>query len=224
MISLSFPVGAGFVAEHLCAGVFIGNRDFEQVQQTDLDSTTQSFFTSVIDYKKRTVTTTAKGPFTYTHTAAFRDCLGCTILADITEAEFRSSSPAATCTDIDPDNKQNQPWPVGDSLGGEIPAGINSEKLSQALDNAFSEPDPEKQRSTRAVVVVYDGQLIAERYAPDISQDTPLHAWSMTKSITSARIGILVKQGKLSVDQPATVPEWHAADDSRSVITLNHLL
>ncbi|MBT3227094.1 MAG: hypothetical protein HN580_10435 [Deltaproteobacteria bacterium] len=69
-IRFTGPVGAGFVAGHLCAGVFVAKRDFEEVQQTDLDSTQQSVFSSVIDYQNRSVTTTMNGPFSFSKTAA----------------------------------------------------------------------------------------------------------------------------------------------------------
>ena len=44
----------------------------------------------------------------------------------------------------------------------------------------------------------------------------------MTKSITNALVGILVKEGKLDVQEPAPVTEWR--QDNRSKITLHHLL
>ena len=48
--------------------------------------------------------------------------------------------------------------------------------------------------------------------------------WSMTKSVTNALIGILVKQGKLSLDQLAPVPEWSDPADPRHAITLDQLM
>jgi hypothetical protein len=36
------------------------------------------------------------------------------------------------------------------------------------------------------VVVVYDGRLVAERYAPGFHKDLPLLGWSMAKSVSSA--------------------------------------
>jgi len=44
----------------------------------------------------------------------------------------------------------------------------------------------------------------------------------MSKSITAALIGILVKRGKLNVNAPAPVPEW--ADNEKRKITLKNLL
>ena len=46
----------------------------------------------------------------------------------------------------------------------------------------------------------------------------------MTKSVTGALTGILVKQGKLAIDAPAPVPEWHNANDPRHSISVTNLL
>ena len=56
-----------------------------------------------------------------------------------------------------------------------------------ALDVAFTEPGPAKPKKTRAIIVVYDGRLVAERYAPGFNKDMPLLGWSMSKiGMTSA--------------------------------------
>ena len=77
-------------------------------------------------------------------------------------------------------------------------------------------------RRTRAVVVMKDGRVVAERYAEGIGIDTPLLGFSATKSVISALTGILVRQGRLKLDQPAPVAAWRNPDDpgtrSRSII------
>ena len=50
-------------------------------------------------------------------------------------------------------------------------------------------------------MVVYADQIITERYAPGFSADTTMISWSMAKSFTNALVGILVGQGKLSLDE-----------------------
>jgi CubicO group peptidase (beta-lactamase class C family) len=74
-----------------------------------------------------------------------------------------------------------------------------------------------------ALVVVHRGELVAERYAPDVTAETPLISWSMAKSITHALVGLLVGDGRMVLDAPALVPEWRAGDD-RAAITVQHLL
>ncbi len=96
--------------------------------------------------------------------------------------------------------------------------------MQAALDWAFSEPDPEHLRRTRAVVIVYKGQIVGERYAAGFDKNTPLIGWSMTKSVMNALVGILVGQGKLSLTDQVKVPEWQEPINGRSEITLNHLL
>jgi CubicO group peptidase (beta-lactamase class C family) len=96
--------------------------------------------------------------------------------------------------------------------------------LKKLIENDFIEKDPSTPVRTRAIVVLYKGQLILERYADGFTENTRLIGWSMTKSITSALIGILVRQGKLNIDAPAPVPEWKNIQDPRHAITIKNLL
>jgi CubicO group peptidase (beta-lactamase class C family) len=109
-------------------------------------------------------------------------------------------------------------------LDASLPPGVDGASLNKAVEGAFAEPDLENLRRTRAVLVVHYGRLIAERYAPGITKEMPLIGWSMTKSVTSALVGILVAEGKLSPQAPAPVPEWQKSDDPRRHITLEQLL
>jgi CubicO group peptidase (beta-lactamase class C family) len=116
-------------------------------------------------------------------------------------------------------------WLAGDRVPQALlPTGVDGDKLNQALEAAFAEPAPDNPRKTRAVIVVYDGKLIAERYAQGFSKEIPLLGWSMSKSVTNALVGVLVKKGNLDIHRPAPVPEWQHADDPRRRITLDQLL
>jgi CubicO group peptidase (beta-lactamase class C family) len=112
------------------------------------------------------------------------------------------------------------PWPAGHAPPGEPPPAA----VSAALERAFAEPGGPARRHTKAVVVVHDGRLVAERYAPGVGPDTPLLAWSMAKSLTMALVGALVRDGRLDPAAPAAVPEWHGAGDPRAALTLDLLL
>ena len=78
--------------------------------------------------------------------------------------------------------------------------GFRRKRLTKALDNAFAEPDPSARRHTLAVMVLHEGKLVAERYAPGIEQATPLPGFSMTKAMTAASVGLLVQHKGLSVE------------------------
>ena len=96
--------------------------------------------------------------------------------------------------------------------------------ITAALDDAFAEPGPVPTRRTRAVVVVQDGRLVAERYGAGHGPESALPGWSMTKSVVNALAGVLVREGKLALDAPLRVPEWSAPDDPRRALTLRQLL
>ena len=99
-----------------------------------------------------------------------------------------------------------------------------NEKLSEALDHAYAESASGPRRFTKAVVVLHRGRVVGERYAPGVTPATPLIGWSMTKSVTNALLGILVRKGKLDMHQPATIAEWSAPADPRRTITADQLL
>ena len=96
-------------------------------------------------------------------------------------------------------------------------------QLTAAFDRAFAEPDKSTPRNTRAIVVMKDGQVVAERYADGIGIDTPLLGFSATKSVISALAGIMVRKGALKLHEPVPVAAWHAPGDreapSRSIIS-----
>lgn len=89
-------------------------------------------------------------------------------------------------------------------------------------DALFSGADEAGQ--TRALVVLRDGELIYERYADGFGPETKLISWSMAKSITGVLIGVLVADGRLSLDGAAPVSAWQRSGDPRGAITLRHLL
>jgi CubicO group peptidase (beta-lactamase class C family) len=99
-----------------------------------------------------------------------------------------------------------------------------NDELAEALDHAFAESESGPRRFTKAVVVLHHGRVVGERYAPGVTPATPLIGWSMTKSVTNALLGILVRNGKLDMQRPAPIAEWSAPGDPRRSITGDQLL
>jgi CubicO group peptidase (beta-lactamase class C family) len=100
-------------------------------------------------------------------------------------------------------------------------AGAPRDQLAREIDDLFTLPGLGE---TRAVVVMADGELAAERYAPGYDQDTRFISWSMAKTVTGVLIGMLVADGLLSLDAPAPVEQWQRPGDPRAEITLRQLL
>lgn len=75
-----------------------------------------------------------------------------------------------------------------------------------------------------AVVIVKDGRVVAERYAPGFGIETPLLSFSVAKSLTNAFAGVLVRQGRLRVGDPVGAREWSGSGDPRAAITVDDLL
>ncbi|MGV3511170.1 MAG: serine hydrolase domain-containing protein [Novosphingobium sp.] len=98
--------------------------------------------------------------------------------------------------------------------------GTNREELARAVDHLFA---PEL-GETRAVVVMKNGRIVAERYADGYHENTRFVSWSMAKSVTGVMIGMLVSDGRLRLDETAPVPAWQRPGDPRGEITLRQLL
>ena len=219
----ALPIGTGFAAKYICSGVFISQREPGAVFKDDIrpvDKTLTRIIDVEVDYSQKTVTATALGLLK--SKAIYRQGCGCTLVVGATEEEIRKQPLPAFTPRLLP---ENQPWPDGEAGPEKTPpAGWDDAKLRQAIDRHFAEPGTEKKKQTRAVVVVYDGRLVAERYAPGFHRNMPLLGWSMAKSVTGAVMGVMVQKGMIDIRKPAPVPEWQNPGDPRRAITTDQLL
>jgi len=207
----------GLISHTLCSETFIAGLDPDQVYAEHLKPIRGIRQMSwAIHYKvdrdRKEVTATIAGGFK--NRAVYREGLGCVVV----HGELEPFSPQTTLASV---STAAPAWP--DLAGPQVVAPTN-EKLRAALDHAFSDPPGNPWRNTKAVVIVHDGHIIAERYALGYGIDTPLISYSVAKSLTNAQLGILVREGRLAMDRPAPVAEWSKAGDPRGSITLDNLL
>lgn len=99
--------------------------------------------------------------------------------------------------------------------------GVPRARLARAVDELFAD---EQAGETRALLVLSEGRIVAERYGEGFGRDTPLIGWSMTKTVTGVMIGQLVADGRLRLNETAPVPAWQRSGDPRGEITLRQLL
>jgi CubicO group peptidase (beta-lactamase class C family) len=195
---------AAYKAKMLCSEVFLAGREPDVVERELAvdDLAPLRFITDSVDRSARQVTSRFAG--IVVRDAAYHASRGCAVgLGPDTvtgTTEHLTRFPAA--------DRATSP----------------DERLRPVIDRAFAEPDPERPRRTRAVVIMHDGRVVAERYARGFGPETPILGWSMTKTMINALVGILVKEGRLAVDRPVPIREWQDASDPRQAITLDHLL
>jgi CubicO group peptidase (beta-lactamase class C family) len=212
-------LGAASYAKILCSAVFVSGRDEEEAKQNSayflmVEPDRSKPITATVDRQARRVRVTVAD---VTRTAAFYGDQGCVIHPiDHDGVHF---TPVAVKTTL-PD-AATQPWPMGDAPSTEAwPAAIDRARMQAAVDLAFADPAG----LTAAVVVVYQGQIVAERYMPGITKDTQLESWSMGKSLTATLIGLAIKDGAFTLDDPAPVPDWRRPGDSRGEIRVRDVM
>ena len=208
-------IATGFVANVLCSETFVSGLDPDKIFAETVDAMPGTGLISwALDYRvdraRRDVTVKLAG-FAESH-AVDRGELGCVL-----DHGGAVAAPAAFA-------EARLPPPLLPDIAGPSIVAPQTPELAAALDRAFAEPSHGPPRRTKAIVVVKDGHIVAERYADGYGIDTPILGYSETKSVTSALIGILVRQGKLMLDKPAPVAAWQDPHDPRHAITVDQLL
>lgn len=200
----AFPIISGYGAKNMASAIYLQHRKPADILKEDLADFPISLGTFTWNLQDSSVTGSVWG--FAKKKAIYRKGLGCTLVNDWSEAEIRRQDFA-----LPPFPQQNldtMPWPYGNKITDSVPATINKALLQTAMDNVMHETVNRKPAFTRAVVVVYDGKIVGEQYAPGFDKSTVMLGWSVSKSLISALIGILVKEGKLNPNAPAPVPEW----------------
>jgi hypothetical protein len=213
-INSLLPIITGYAAKNLCSAVFVSSRDPENVEAIDLNFSFIKLTKNSVNYDEKSVTS----HFLWGKSKAiYRAGFGVTLLRDITEEKLRKSRyPSGINSGYSQDTIR---WPLGDILPKTY-IGIDTIKLGAITkrlitDNAYN-------GNAFAFMVIHKGIPVAEAYKPQFNRKTRFLSWSMAKSFINAMVGILVKQGKLDIMQPAGIDEWKG--DERSKITLNNLM
>ena len=190
------PIGCAFKAKALCAAVFVSGRDPVVVEREDMGfSPLFKLFIAKINREEKSVTCSLFGTGLYEQKAVYVDKLGAVLLSGVEEKSIREWKPIIPRAE--PANPDALPWPKGDLMPTDpTPANIDMAKITSAVDGLFIESNPKKKLYTRALLLVHNGRIIAERYGEGITKDTPLLSWSIAKSFTNAIVGILVKERK----------------------------
>jgi CubicO group peptidase (beta-lactamase class C family) len=188
--------GTGYAAHNACAVAFVAERPATSAADDLPPNPLVPLLRTSVDAAERSAGSSVLGLFR--QTAWHTEGLGCTLGAERPTLEAPP--------EVAPDD-----WPEQ----------ALDERVDAAVDRAFGQPGGEP-LGTRAVVVLADGRLVAERYADGFDADTRQLGWSMAKSVTSAMVGRLVTEGDLELGDDDLLPTWR--DDQRRDIAVEDLL
>ena len=215
-LSISPPellkVGNGYAAKIVCSNVFIAGRDPDAVLYDDVQAPGNPLLRLMrveVDHDSGRVTSRFMGLFAPSY-ALYRGALGCTSVPD---GDFDAAARAAPLLPASRVGENDAVWPDGEGVD---PAAVNTRVSTVLTDAKLAGP------AMRAMVVVQDGRIIAERYGPGFSASTPLVGWSMTKTVNAALIGRLMLSGRISYDDTHLLPQW--GNDPRGGIKLSDLM
>jgi CubicO group peptidase (beta-lactamase class C family) len=206
-------VGANYSAKIVCSNVFLAKRDPNEVLRVDVQAPGISILKLMRVSVDRQLGVVRAGFFGVVGDglAQYRRGKGCTVMPDgkldssaVAELNGMSrtadTAPAAAFS--------SGPWPDGAAV-----------ETSKPLDQLLKDPvlaGP----GARAIVVVDHGRIAGEYYANGFESNTPLLGWSMTKTVIAGVIGMLIKDGKLSIAQAG----FWSDSDGREKIRLKDLL
>jgi len=204
-------VGDGYAAKIVCSNVFMAGRDPYTVLAEDVQAPGNPLLRLIrvsVNREEGKVSARILGLFAPGH-ALYRGAFGCTSVPD---GDFNAAMNAAPEEDLAAPPPSDDLWPEGERV-----AAANNGKLAPLLaDEALAGPE------MRAIVVVHNGRIVAERYGDGFDARTPLLGWSMTKTVNAALVGRVMLSGKLNFDDAKLFAAWHG--DGRAAITLADLL
>ena len=203
----------GFTAHSLCIEAFVAGRPADAMVREHIDRAPGLRLLAPVmhydvDAATRTVEARVFGSFR--SRAQFADGRGCTLV--------HGSQPIAAIPAAQVDG-----W--ADPLAApDAPVVPQDAGLAGALDAAFAETKGKTVKYAKAVVVVRDGKILAERYAPGFGPHSMFQSWSVAKSVTTTLIGLLVADGRLTLDAHASAFTQARGKNAAATITIDQLL
>tara|TARA_R110001632_G_scaffold102272_4_gene210414 strand:- start:50982 stop:52307 length:1326 start_codon:yes stop_codon:yes gene_type:complete len=213
VVIINYPklnIISGFSAKSTSSSVFLANRTLTFTDSTDNNFSPINIASDKLNFNESYATASTLGLLT--RKAIYREGLGSVLITKDFDVNKKQLVPKRRVSN------NTIAYPYGNAPQKDtVISNVNYDKLNAIVSSIFKKED-----ETRAVLVIYKDQIIAEKYGTGFSSDSRILGWSMTKSILSTVYGIMQYQGKLNVQDKAPVSEWQ--NDERKEITLHNLL
>ena len=233
LVYLGIPQNAaGMAAKGICSAAFVagrgklGERGSLLAEEVLPASPVLAVIRVDIDEKEKR--TTGKFAGMFTRTAMWMPNRGCVL-------DAAGSQLASDSIYYNPRSKEPRPWPDGNAVSpkGQWAKGIDEDALQKLTTQVFVGAGDPKAANARGLAVLYQNKLVAIQTAPGFDADTPLHGWSMAKTVTGMLLYKLSVDHGLPLNTPVVnafpigrEPAWVAAwrNDARKNIRVSDLL
>ncbi|ABI76418.1 beta-lactamase [Hyphomonas neptunium ATCC 15444] len=220
-------LAAGWKATFTCSGLFVAGQTLQELDQNELAGIYPDYVRDYDQLPPATVNQARKivsvdySPLMPPRMAAYRPGYGCTQLPiGATEKAIDFLPRFAAWPEFKGQDR-------GSAIGSNVKVELRLEeaqRLEMPVASAFDEMTYGSGTRTSSVVIVRDGQVVAERYARGVEHETPQRTWSVAKSISATIIGAARRQGLIDIDYPAVISAWNKGADPRREITIRNLL
>ena len=200
---------AGYSAKNTASSVFLGERSLAFTDSTDNNFSPVNLATDKVNIEMKFASSSVL--HLLTRKAIYREGLGSVLTLDKSDETASYLVPKRL--------KANNvtPFPYGNaSQKDTVFTNVDYKKLNETVNSTFGK------NKSRAVVVIYKDQIIAEKYGDGFSKDSRILGWSMTKSVMSTVFGVLQHQNKINIADQAPIESWQK--DARKKITIHNLL
>jgi hypothetical protein len=217
LVSLTFGVYnypklnilAGYSVKNTASSVFLGGRTLAFTDTTDNNFSPVDLASDKVDFANKVASSSVFGLLT--RKAVYREGLGAILTLEGQDINKSNLLPKRTKHD------NSTPFPYGNAPQKEaLFSNVDYESLHKTVNSIFGE------NKSRAVLVLYKDQIIAEKYGDGFDKNARILGWSMSKSIMSTVFGVLQYQNKINVKDKAPIASWQK--DARKNITIHNLL
>jgi CubicO group peptidase (beta-lactamase class C family) len=228
VVALGIPRNAaGMAAKSVCSGAFVAGRAWQNLLADDVLPASPALAPIGIQVDPATKSVTARFAGLFARKAQWFADRGCVL--DLEPAAPRSSARPPSSTDL------QLPWPQGEAAlpPGQWGPGVDAAALQKLAQDSFVGAGDPLAANARAVAIVHRGRMLLLRTAPGFDPATPLHGWSMTKTVAGMLGYKIALDTGLALDTPVVdafgpqrpQPRWVAAwrNDARKSITVADL-
>lgn len=226
LLYLRIPQNAsGMAAKGVCSAAFVAGRPWQNLLAEDVLPASPVLHAISISVDETAHSVTARFAGVFARRAVLLKDRGCVLDLE-PEPQVITTRPRVDA---------QQAWPQGDAAlaPSDWEPGADPERLQQLVDAAFVGAGDPLAANTRGLAVVHRGRLLVLREAPGFAGGTPLHGWSMTKTVTGMLAHKRLIETRLPLDTPVAhsfpaqrAPTWLAnwRRDKRKSVTVADLL